>query len=98
MAYKQVYALLSNTAATGPLTSVGGGFYAFQVMGTFNGATIKLQIQGPDGSTMQDIDSSLSFTAAGIQGVDLPTGAKVQAVVSGGPPSAMYANLSLVRS
>lgn len=97
MGINQTYALISNGTATGAAFKVNGGLYAFSVQGTFSGATVKLQILGPDGATYQDIDAALALTAAGIQGVDLPGGATVKAVVSGGPPSGIYANLAFIR-
>ena len=97
MSIQQSYPLLSNVAVTGNPFKVGGGFYAFAVLGTFGGATVKLQILGPDATTYMDIDSSIALTAAGVQGVDLPAGATVKAVVTGGAPSGLYASLSLAR-
>lgn len=98
MAIKQVLTLLSNAAATSAAFIVGiGGFYSFAIQGTWAGATAKLQMLGPDGATYMDIDSTLSFTANGVQGVDLPTGATVRVTITGGPPSAVYASLSLIR-
>lgn len=98
MAITNNIALLSNAVATGnPYKVIAGGLYALSVVATWNGSTAKLQILGPDGATYQDIDAALSFTANGIQGVDLPGGCTVKMVVSGGPPAAMYANLGLVR-
>lgn len=88
--------LINNAAATGPETKIGqGGLYAFSVIGTFSGASVKLQIRGGDDVTYVDIPDAVC-TAANVIGVYLPAGAFVKAVVTGGPPSGIYARLSLV--
>lgn len=88
--------LINNAAATGPAVVLQqGGLYSFNTVGTFSGATIKLQILGPDDTTYVDVPSA-SFTAAGVMGVYLPAGATVKAVVTGGPPSGIYSSLALV--
>lgn len=98
MAINQSYALISNGVATGTPQKVAGGLYSFAVVASaFGGASVKLQILGPDQATYLDIDATLSFTANGIQAVDLPGGGTVRATVTGGPPTAVYATLSLVR-
>lgn len=91
--------LLSNIAAAGNGADVlvaTGGLYALAVNGTFGGTSFKMQIKGPDGANYIDVPST-TFTAAGIVGVEIPSGAIVRAVLTGGTPSAFYANLSLVR-
>lgn len=89
-------ALINNAAATGADTKIGqGGLYAFSVVGTFSGASIKLQLKAGDGATWVDIPDT-TFTAAGVVGVYIPAGANVRAVVTGGPPSGIYAHIQLV--
>lgn len=88
--------LMSNLAVSGQPVTVKAGTYIFAVDGTFNGATIKLQLKSPAGN-LQDIGNEATLTAAGQCVVDLPDGT-VQATVSGGPPAAMFATLSPVRA
>jgi hypothetical protein len=82
--------LLSNASATGSDVTWPGGRGSFIVAGTFGGATVKLQLLGPDGSTYIDAGSYTTLTAAGIGNFDLPQG-KIRANVSGGSPSGLYA-------
>lgn len=97
MGFKSVLSLLSNAAATGATVVVtAGGSYSFAVLGTFSGATVALQIMGPDGATWITIPNS-GQTAAGVVTVDIPTGASVRASVTGGPPTGIYASLSMIR-
>jgi len=94
MAYA-TYPLLSNASATGSAVEWPGGAGVFHASGTFSGATIKLQ-WSPNNSTWFDVDRSgdtyVTFTAAGLGAFELPAG-YVRAVVTGGPPSAMYADV-----
>jgi hypothetical protein len=70
----------------------------FSVIATFNGATIKLQMVGPDGSTLLDVSTSqTNLTANGAGVVDLPP-CQVQATVVGGPPAGVFASLARVVS
>jgi hypothetical protein len=95
---KFAQALLTNVAVTGAaIVMPAGGTYSFAVVGTFGGATVNLQILGPDGVTYIDI-AGASFTANGVMSVDLPAGATVKAKITGGAPSGIYATLSLIRS
>jgi hypothetical protein len=73
-----------------------GGLYQYLVSGTFSGATIKLQVLGPDGSTFIDVPNS-SMTAAGALNVELPAGSTVKSVITAGPPSGVNASLGYVR-
>lgn len=93
---KSKYLLINNAAVTGPATVLQqGGLYSFNVVGTFGGTTVKLQILGPDDATYVDIPTA-SHTAAGVIGVYLPAGGTVKAVVTGGAPANLYASLALV--
>lgn len=88
--------LINNAAATGPAVILQqGGLYTFNVVGTFGGTTVKLQILGPDDVTYVDVPTA-SHTAAGVIGVYLPAGGTVKAVVTGGAPSGLYASVALV--
>lgn len=96
MGIKQVYDLLVNVAVTGAAVKVGGGTYSWSLVGTIGGATIKLQVLGPDAATFIDIPSA-TLSAAGVMSVDLAGGASVKAVVTGGAPSGLYSGLALIR-
>ena len=86
------YKLLTNASATGAaMAGVVGGSYVWCVSGTFNGATVALNALGPDGTTYLPVATR---TTAGCTGVVLGSNASVQAVVTGGPPSALYSTLS----
>lgn len=82
--------LLANATATGNAVTWPGGRGTFIAAGTFNGATVKLQLLGPDSSTWIDAGTYTTLTAAGAGVFDLPQG-QVRAAVTGGPPSGMYA-------
>lgn len=87
--------LLSNASVTGGGVTVGGGSYVFTVDGTFGGATVALQIRSPDGSSWLAITDA-SFTAEGNCVVELGDGSEVRVTVTGGSPSALYANIARV--
>ena len=81
--------LLSNASATGgTATQLSGGGYLFTVNGTFGGATVTLMVSGPDG-TLQA--SACALTSAGSCSINIGQGASVQAQVSGGSPSGLFA-------
>lgn len=83
------------TASSG-LVDCPGGRMVFAVVATFNGATIKLQMLGPDGQTLIDVSpSQTNLTANGAGVVDLPP-CQVQATVVGGPPSGVFASIARV--
>lgn len=89
------YALITNGAASGSAVDWPGGLGTFSVYaGTFSGATVKLQWSMDDGTTYQDVDRSgdtyVTFTAVGSGNFDLPP-CKIKGVISGGPPSGIYA-------
>lgn len=86
--------LLSNASATGSTVNWLGGKGNFAVVGTFGGGTVKLQALGPDGSTYIDVPNA-SLSAAGMVLFELPAG-KIQAVVTGGTPSGLYAKAARV--
>lgn len=85
--------LLNNASATGPVLEIGTtGEFIFSVDGTFGGATVALKLLSPDETSWLAI-ASASFTAEGAIVVALSKGNKVRAEVSGGSPSALYADL-----
>lgn len=88
--------LLVNAAATGAQFNCPGGHLVFSVIGTFAGATVKLQFTGPDG-TLLDAGTNTTLTAPGGGVADLPP-CTVQGTVTGGPPSGIYATLARVVS
>lgn len=89
--------LIENAAVTGPVVTLQqGGMYTFNcIAAAWAGATVKLQILGPDDVTYVDVPTA-SHTVNGVIGVYLPAGGTVKAVVTGGPPTAVYASLALV--
>lgn len=85
--------LLSNASATGDAVRVNkAGDYIFSADGTFDGATVQLQLRSPDGSSWLDIDDA-ALTAQGAVVVTLGATSEVRAAVSGGTPAALYAEL-----
>lgn len=82
--------LLANASASGGVTTpMPGGGYQFSVSGTFGGATVALYVSGPDGTLA--VAPACSFTAASACTVNIGQGSTVQARVSGGTPSGLYA-------
>lgn len=86
--------LLENANSTGDPFSFAGGKAMFRVVGTFGGTTITLESLGPDGATY--VPMSAGVSAAGQETFDLPRGI-YKAVVTGGTPSGLYADLIRVR-
>lgn len=88
--------LLSNASTTGEAIGIGkGGAFAVVGDGTFGGATLQLQLLSPDGSSWISITDA-TLTAEGAFVVDLPDGATIRMLVSGGAPSALYASIGSV--
>ena len=87
--------LLNNAAATGSGTAWTGGTGVFAASGTFNGATVKLQFLGPDGSTWIDVGTDTNLAAAGGALFILPA-VQIRAAITGGPPSGMFASAEQV--
>lgn len=86
--------LLNDADATGdPIGPLAGGWYIVTVQGTFGGTTAALTYLGPDGSTyIGAVDGS--FTAAGSARVLVGDGCMAKMTLTGGAPSAMFANLT----
>ncbi len=82
--------LLSNAAATGAAMTWRGGEGSFMVAGSFGGASVSLQILGPDKTSWIDAGAATILTANGVGNFRLPPG-QIRAAVSGGTPSALYA-------
>lgn len=84
--------LLDNGSETGAAMRWPGGPGVFSAVGSFNGATVKLQHLGPDGATWLDISGgACDFQSNGQGGFVLPQGS-IRAAVTGGSPSAIHAN------
>jgi hypothetical protein len=81
--------LLSNASATGSPFEYPGGPGVFMVCGTFGGATVSLYVLGPDGLTY--IPTGAAFTANNCIEFNLPH-CFIQAEVTGGTPSGLYAS------
>lgn len=75
--------LIENGTSTGSAFTWPGGKGNFFVEGTFNGATVKLQYQTPNG-TWVDLGSAVSMTANGQGEFSFPAG-QVRAAVDGSP-------------
>lgn len=89
-------ALITNAAVSTPVgKAVQGGYYCFDAAGTFSGCTVTLSRLGPDGSTYISMGSAAALTAAGEVFIAIPSGI-YKALVTGGPPTGMYARLSKV--
>lgn len=85
--------LLANVAASGSAKAVAfGGRYLAVATGTFGGATVTVQMLGPDGVTYVDVPSA-SLTAAGTAVIYLPWGCTVKGVISSGLPTGIYLSL-----
>lgn len=85
--------LLSNVAATGSAKPVGfGGRYLLLASGTFSGATVSVEILGPDGATYIAIPGG-ALTAVGSAVIYLPWGCTVRGAVASGTPAGLYLSL-----
>lgn len=84
-------------AATGPAVDCPGGLMVFvAVASNWNGATVSLQMLGPDGITMVPVSpTQTNLTANGNGAVYLPP-CQVQAVVTNGPPAGVFASIARV--
>lgn len=91
----QVLTLLSNASATGSAVHWAGGRGQFKLAGTVGGATITLQTLGPDGSSWLGLGTDAALTASGVVGFDCPPG-QLRALVAGGSPSGLYAEVASV--
>lgn len=82
-------------SVTGPLFDCPGGRMVYSAVGTFGGATVALNVLAPDGVTLLPVGASTNLTAAGYVVVDLAPG-QVQAVITGGAPSGIFASIARV--
>lgn len=85
--------LLSDQTGAGSGSPTGvafGGRYLAVAQGTFSGATVTIEMLGPDGANYVTIPG-FSLTAAGSAVVYLPSDATVKGVVTGGTsPAGIY--------
>lgn len=85
------FKLLENASATGSGVRVLlKGTYVWSAVGTFSGATLTLQVLGPDGVTY--ITTAATLTAAGTAELRVGAGSTVRVLITGGPPSGIYSN------
>lgn len=86
--------LLSDASATGAAANVAfGGRYLMALVGTLDGATITIEMLGPDDATYVTVPSS-SVTDAGSAVIYLPPDATVKGVVTGGTsPDGLYLSI-----
>lgn len=82
--------LLRNASATGAAFDWEGGLLGFTVQGTFSGATVTLQLLGPDDTNYVAVGSTTTVTAEANATVYVPRG-KIRCLVASGSPSALYA-------
>lgn len=89
-------ALITNGSATGSAVAWAGGHGVLVAEGTFGGASLTMQYQGPNGTWLDvkvmdgaGVQTTMTLTAAGMFVFALPPGS-VRAVLTGGTPSAMY--------
>jgi hypothetical protein len=83
--------LLSNASATGSSVKLGGGQYLFRAESdNWNGATLQLQIVGPNDNWIDVEDAT--FTADGATRVFLPGNITARAEITGSP-TGVYADL-----
>jgi len=92
------YTLLSAASATGAGVSINSpaSNCIFSVAGTFGGASVGLQMLGPDGVTwitLKDQVGAIEFTSADAIFVSLPIGT-YRATVTGGTGVSLYAQLA----
>jgi hypothetical protein len=89
--------LIKNGTTSSALAAWPGGRGVFSVVASaFGGATIKLQMLGPDGASLLDVGGT-ALTLNGAAAFDLAP-CQIQATVVGGPPTAVYASVSRVVS
>lgn len=88
----KTYTLLEDADATGAaVEEIFGGAYQWRAVGTFDGATLTLQILEDDGETWSDVDT---LAAAGDKTVVIGQGSSVRVEITGGDvPEALYSSL-----
>ena len=83
-------------SATGPILQWPGGIGVFMCIGTWGGATVTFEFQGPDNATLIVAGTATTLTSNGAGVFYLPT-SEVQAVVSGaGASTSLYCAAGIV--
>lgn len=93
--HAQAYILCANVDAavdTSPVAIIGGRYVLVLEAGAY-GTTVKLQVQGPNGSWI-DMNAT-TYSANQITAYDLPSG-QVRMHITGGTTTDLYANLCRV--
>lgn len=95
--YSKSVVLLENGSATGEWVAIPkAGRYVFTVAGTFGGTSAALQLRGLDAAQTPITLTNGTFTAAGAVALDVPVNAEFRVVLTGGAPSAMFADMRAV--
>lgn len=87
--------LLTNASQTGTRFQWAGGQGLFAAAGIFGGATVSLQFLGPDGQTLITAGTNTTLTSSGGGIFYLPP-CQIQATVTGGTPSGLYATAARI--
>lgn len=91
------YRLLANTNKTGVVVpNLLGGVYQVDLEGTLGGTSVTVKVSGADGVLRTQM--TLSSTGINTTLLTVPAGGSVQAVVTGGSPSALYLQLGGIGS
>lgn len=88
----EVVNLLSNAGATGSGVAFGGGKAHWLLVAGTGGATMALQVLGPDGSSWIAVPSASSSSST-VVALDLPEGTYRTTVTGGTTPAGIYSTL-----
>jgi hypothetical protein len=82
--------------ASGSLVDCPGGLCVMTAAASaWNGATVTLQLLGPDGSSLLTVSVQTTLSANGVGSVNLPP-CQIQATVTGGPPTGLFVSIARV--
>lgn len=85
--------LLTNAGATGAGVGFGGGKAALAIIAGLGGATVGLEVLGPDGATWIAVSGASSATSTS-QTLDLAAGTYRGTITGGTTPSGVYVRLT----
>lgn len=85
--------LLNNAGATGASVGFGGGKAVLAIIAGLGGATVGLEVLGPDGATWLPVSGASSAAATAVA-LDLAAGTYRGAVTGGTTPSGIYVRLT----
>lgn len=87
----QPFQLLSNASASGPIVTPMGGSYQLSLSGTFGGTSVAITETSPSGQafTLATYTSAITTPVC----VTVPASFTVQAIITGGTPSALYSTM-----